>query len=33
VVILANMAMLAGADRWQMSGGHLITAVAIRYKD
>ncbi len=33
VVIMANMDMQAGADRWQMSGGHLITAVAIRYKD
>ena len=33
VVIMANMAMQAGADIWMTSGGHLITAVAIRYKD
>ncbi len=33
VVILANMNMQAGADWLQTSGGHIISAVAIRYTE
>ena len=33
VVMLANMNMVAGADSTQMWGGHVISAVAIRYTD
>ncbi len=33
VVIIANMRMHAGANSLQMSAGHVISAVAIRYND
>jgi hypothetical protein len=33
VVILANMKMEAGANSLQTSGGHVVSAVAIRYTD
>ncbi len=33
VVIIANMGMKEGVNRWQTWGGQVISAVAIRYKD
>ncbi len=33
VIMLANMNMVAGANSAQMWGGHVISAVAIRYTD